>query len=293
MILRSFTPTWHPPIAQNYFELYNDLNHTNNILYYDTTSSFINFPKVFTYNRINSSYGFQLYKVTTNTSSDNPTFNPSLPATQGTFTINKMVADSGNTSPSIDLYFKGIIQYDMSYDCDYPEGVGYNTYSASISPNTFPSDSTITVTYGYYDRFVLPTYSYSGDRVVISCNWSTTKRTVYQASGSASLPAPTEALTINKGIVPTVYIDNWISTDHNPEPQKLYARVNGGGASGFSSLPPSGSGEYWVPGGTTIEVDGSNYTSNYGGMYCFTWEASWGEEVSAWVYSSNVTTYYA
>ena len=64
-----------------------------------------------------------------------------------------------------------------------------------------------------------------------------------------------------------------------------YAIVKDGGASGYENADGSGTG-YWVPGGTETEVDG-NYDETYG-MYYFTWTASWGEEVTAWVYRDNV-----
>ena len=226
METKSFSPTWHPSVAENYFNLYNNVNKTNNILYYDTTTTFINFPKKFTYNRINSNYDLKLYNVVTNTASDNPTFSPILPQTQGTFTINKIAPDSGAQSPTIDLYFQGTIKYEMSWDTDYPEGVYYGNYNATINPNTFPSTSTISINYAYTDRHVEEDYQYSGDTVVISCNWSTTKRTLYTANGTSTLPAPTEALTINRNIVPTIYINNWVGSDYNPPSPSTYIDID-------------------------------------------------------------------
>ena len=46
-----FSPVWHPTLAKNYYTLYNNLNQDNNILYYDTTNNFIEYPKIFTYKR--------------------------------------------------------------------------------------------------------------------------------------------------------------------------------------------------------------------------------------------------
>ena len=65
-----------------------------------------------------------------------------------------------------------------------------------------------------------------------------------------------------------------------------YAVVKGSGASGYEIWPPSGNPKYWVPGGT--ETLASNYSPLSGGGYYFTWTSSWGEPVSAWVYSDNV-----
>lgn len=215
MIMNYFSPAWHPPEAKNYYNLYNDLNQTNDILYYDTTNAFINYPKIFTYKRLNNAYNFQLYKVVTNENSDDPVYSSNLPSTEGTFTINKIAPDNGYSSPSIDLYFTGIIQYEIYWDDDYPEGVGYTDYGATLTPDIFPSNSTISVHYVYTGRYVEEDYEYSGDKVVISCNWSTTKRTMYTANGTATLPAPTEALTVDKNIIPIVYIENWISSDYH------------------------------------------------------------------------------
>ena len=110
--MKSFYPTWHPSIAQQYYKLYNDLNQDGSVLYYDSSEQTINMPKVFTYSRINSTSNLILKSVVTNLASDNPTFNPALGSNgsiAGTFTIKKMVGDNANNSPTIDLYCGGKI----------------------------------------------------------------------------------------------------------------------------------------------------------------------------------------
>lgn len=266
MIMNYFSPTWHPPEAKNYYNLYNDLNQTNDILYYDTTNAFINYPKIFTYKRLNNAYNFQLYKVVTNENSDDPIYSSNLPSTEGTFTINKIAPDNGYSSPFIDLYFTGMIQYEIYWDDDYPEGVGYSDYGATLTPDIFPSNSTISVHYVYTGRYVEENYEYSGDKVVISCNWSTTKRTMYTANGTATLPAPTEALTVAKNIIPIVYIENWISSDYNPPVTPYtpwYGNVSGTGGDGLKVRDTPGGN--WI--GSLSEGDRVHVIGEDSGWY--------------------------
>jgi len=212
---KSFTPVWHPSIANDYFTLSNNLSGTNNILYYDSAAEFIEYPKVFKYNRINDNYNLKLNNVITNTASDNPTYSPSLPATTGTFTINKIAPDNGSTSPTIDLYCIGEIQKQVSYGCDYPGYVGYGSYYATITPNTFPNSGNISVHYEFSDRYIETSYIYYGDTVRISSSWTTKVETAYQANGTINYPAPTQSLIDSSDQMPTIYVYNWVGTGYN------------------------------------------------------------------------------
>ena len=113
-----FNPTWHPTEAGYYFRLINDMG-SNNICYYDTTEEYVNLPKKFEYHPFMETgynpynpYGiFYLSKVVTNSKSSDPVFNTTpLNDTEGSFTIAKLLPESKNKPPSIDLYCRGKIQ---------------------------------------------------------------------------------------------------------------------------------------------------------------------------------------
>lgn len=229
MILRSFTPTWHPSSAQNDYRLYNDLNQTNNILYYDTTGSFINYPKVFTYKRIRNNYNFKLSKVVTNNASDDPIFNPKLPATEGTFTINKIVADSGSVSPSIDLYFNGTIQLDESeWDIDNHSyitigNITFNPETFDTSSSTYSLDKKVTINYDVYESFD-EGYELSSFQIKFTMNWGKNSSGNFISKSSSSqhssvtLDKPT---TFVPNVTPTItmWIKLYSKQSSGPEPQ--------------------------------------------------------------------------
>ena len=228
MILRSFTPSWHPSIAKNYFNLSNNVNQSNNIIYYDTTTEFINYPKTFYYKRTNSTYNFKLRNVTTNTSSGNPTYSPSLPASEGNFVIGTIVPDSGQTNPTIDLYFQGDIQkaniiVSARYDYDVPSpnvvSMGTPNFSFASNTGTFGSGQNVKVTWGRNSSN--PTFSpssfrsggsvyyyrYTGDKISFTTNWNSE----YKSSNLVAPSTPLEFTGPNMNTfdnIPTVYC-NW------------------------------------------------------------------------------------
>lgn len=230
-----FTPTWHPTEAENYFKLYNDLNqnddtilYDNNILYYDSTTSFIETPKIFYYKRTkNDNYDLQLNSVITNTDSDNPIFSPTLPATEGNFIINKIVSNSGSESPTIDLYCRGNIGKNkinvypkVDYDVPTPSSVNISNPQFKLDDAIFPTNSNVGVLWSVSDNTVsfnpsyfisngnTYTYQYEGDYISFTTNWNNeTKSSTFRAPTTPLYFSPPNNLD-NLSAIPTVYC-NW------------------------------------------------------------------------------------
>ena len=222
-----FTPIWHPTDAKNDFTLFNNLNQTNNILYYDTTTTFIEYPKIFTFKRKdNDVYNLKLDKVVTNTNSNNPTYSQTMPATEGKFTINKIAPDDGSNAPSIDLYCSGkIIQdidYYLSFGSSWPSALkeavdaGYETQTFTISNDTFPKSGYIRVKWNHGKSWVEPdyydwngsryTFYIAGDYISVTTNWNNNRISTQNASGDNNDTIKClNGYEGNNGAVPTIY----------------------------------------------------------------------------------------
>ena len=232
METKSFTPVWHPSAAGNCFTLYNNVNKTNNILYYDSTGAFISYPKVFTYNRTDSTNNFKLTKVTTNSNSDNPTYSNTLPSTSGTFTINKIAPNSGNSAPSIDLYCSGEIQFantkvsDGGWDLDSHSWVTLDSYS--VSPSIYDSGSSnynlnqqLVISYHTTSSFISSNWVHSQFWIKFTANWGKDSNGNYIVAQSANNQGPMilyPPATFIPDVTPTLTV--WI---------RQYAKQSGGG----------------------------------------------------------------
>lgn len=209
-VMSSFTPVWHPSEATNSFRLYNNIANEEDYdgsLYYDTDSNYIDIPKIFNYKKIDNS-NYTVAKVLTNSASDDPIFNPSLPSTEGTFTINKLIADEEEPTPTIDIYCGGNIKINRYY---YPTFSGWpdelknvvNAYRSGWNFNVnnayFPSNENINVSWSHNGSYSITPASYNyngskytfyiaGDYISVTTNWNNNRISSQNASSSGTLP---------------------------------------------------------------------------------------------------------
>lgn len=289
-----FSPVWHPTLAKNYYTLYNNLNQDNNILYYDTTNNFIEYPKIFTYKRTNSNYGLKLSKVVTNNASSDPIYNSSLPSTEGKFTINKIVPDSGASAPTIDLYFQGNIRtQEGNWDIDNHSYITWNI--SSISPSTFDASSenyglnrTISIKYSVSYSFDKG-YEYSSYYIRFTINWGRNSSNNYvyiqtqNANGTVTLAKPS---TFINDVFPTITVSGRLyskqSAGPGPEPEEYIEISRTGTILGNTVIREAPSADAEVI--ASVAVDSSAYftlrTKNSNWYYS--------EYDGGWVHSSRI-----
>lgn len=269
METKSFTPIWHPTEAKNYFTLYNNVNKTNQIIYYDSTNAFINYPKTFYYERTNSDNNYLLTKITTNTSSDNATFVANSTSTKGSFNINKIVPNSGATEPSIDLYCVGNIKIIYTYDIDnHSYGDVYvnsiNPSSFDYSSNNYGLNKQLNVNYSTYYDFDSG-YEYSSMWIRATINWGKdgNGNLIYNgsanSSGTLTLAVPSSYVS---NIIPTItiWMQLYSKQSSGPGPDPGSDTVTFDTAKGGTEMVDQGgwwsSGSYvYIPAGTYNIVD--------------------------------------
>lgn len=209
METKSFAPVWHPTEAKNYFTLYNNVNRTNQIVYYDTTNAFINYPKTFYYERTNSNNNYLLTKITTNTNSDNATFGANSTSTKGNFNINKIAPNSGSSEPSIDLYCSGNINVKEYYYPTFGEGwpeelknvvyANREGWDFTITNGYFPNSGNVNVAWSHSGSYYVGPDSYewsgsiytfyiAGDYISVTTNWNNSRISTQNSNGSGTLP---------------------------------------------------------------------------------------------------------
>lgn len=291
METKSFVPVWHPTEAKNYFTLYNNVNRTNQIVYYDTTNAFINYPKTFYYERTNSNNNYLLTKITTNTNSDNATFGANSTSTKGNFNINKIAPNSGSSEPSIDLYCCGDIQIIKTYDID--EHAYGDVYIDSINPSTFDYsinnyglNKQLNINYSTYYDFDSG-YEYSSMWIRATINWGKdgNGNLIYNgsanSSGTLTLAVPSSYVS---NIIPTItmWMQLYSKQSSEPGPGESWTAT----AVGDHATYDESTGKYIsLFNGTSVYVDGVSGDSRHGSWSV--WENWYGVyewiTVSAWI----------
>lgn len=211
--MRSFSPIWHPAYTNDYFILFNNVNKTNNILYYDSDNKFIEYPKIFTYERMSGD--FTIKKILTNEASDDPIFEPKLPSSNGIFTINKLIPDEGKGLPTIDIYVGVPFQIECSWNSDSPSNVGHSSYNASCNDTYPPTNNTIIVSWNFGDHFQKNGWKYIGDRITITTGWGVEKQS-NEANSSITISSPPNSFTGEPTITVSCYVLSSYEESYQP-----------------------------------------------------------------------------
>ena len=182
-----FYPSWHPFDAEDYFYLYNNVNKSDGILYYDTTGDLVNIPKTFYFERADSTYDLQIDDVMTNPQSSvaiitNDRIN-------GNFKINSLKRVSSTKPPTIDIYVSGKIRkgtiskkVEKDNEVSSPNSVNFDA-SYNINPTRFSDGEKIGIKWSRDSATFSPegftdsgnnyyTYIDEGDSITFTNNWN-------------------------------------------------------------------------------------------------------------------------